>query len=168
MHTPRITTTRKMLLADVPTMRRITPSRAHLWSLTELSGDLPCGVARALARGWGEGRLVLGAGGLGLGHRIIDRQDRFLRPSGTGGRRRLGRGRTGRGLPHARHLAIRAGNTAVQRQGLPRHHGRRAPGPPPHPPLHHRTADLLQGPCSRRPGRRNSPGPAGIAYGARP
>ena len=58
------------------------------------------------------------------------------------------------GLPQARHLAVRPGNTAIQRQRLPRHPGRRAPGPPAPPPLHHRAADLLQGPGgTRRPGR---------------
>lgn len=57
------------------------------------------------------------------------------------------------GLPQARHLAVRAGNTAVQRQRLPRHPGRRAPGPTPPSPPHHRAADLLQDPSGRRPGR---------------
>ena len=57
------------------------------------------------------------------------------------------------GLPQARHLAVRAGNTAVQRQGLPGHPGRRTPGPPPPAPLHHRAADLLQDPGHSSPGR---------------
>ena len=38
------------------------------------------------------------------------------------------------GLHQARHLASRAGNTAVQRQGLPRHPGCRTPGTPAPPP----------------------------------
>ena len=54
-------------------------------------------------------------------------------------------------LPQARHLAVRAGNTAVQRQRLPRHPGRRAPGTPAPPPLHHRAARST--PRSRHPGQ---------------
>ena len=56
------------------------------------------------------------------------------------------------GLPQARDLAFRAGNTAVQRQGLPRHPGRRAPGTPAPPPLHHRATRLLHGPETRQAG----------------
>jgi hypothetical protein len=52
------------------------------------------------------------------------------------------------GLPQARHLTLRAGSPAVQRQRLPRHPGRRAPGPPAPPPLHRRAAGLLQGPST--------------------
>ena len=53
-------------------------------------------------------------------------------------------------LHQARDLAPRAGNTPVQRQRLPRHPGRRAPGTQAPPPPHRRAADLLQDPGTRR------------------
>ena len=57
------------------------------------------------------------------------------------------------GLPQARNLAVRAGNTAIQRQQMPRHPGRRASGPPAPPSLHRRAADLRQSPGNRRTSR---------------
>ena len=54
------------------------------------------------------------------------------------------------GLPQARHLAARTGNTAIQRPQLPRHPGCRTPGTPAPPPLHHRAAHLRQDPGTRR------------------
>ena len=57
------------------------------------------------------------------------------------------------GLHQARHLAVRPGKTAVQRQRLPRHPGCRTPGTPAPPPLHRRAADLLHDPGTCRQNR---------------
>ena len=64
------------------------------------------------------------------------------------------------GLPPARHLAIQDRNTAVQRQRMPRHHGRRAPGTPAPPAQHRRTAHPRQDPG--RTGTRRPCCPAGM------
>ena len=64
------------------------------------------------------------------------------------------------GLPPARHLAIQDRNTAIQRQRMPRHHGRRAPGTPAPPAQHRRTAHPRQDPG--RTGTRRPCCPAGM------
>ena len=67
------------------------------------------------------------------------------------------------GLHQARHLAVQGGNTTIQRQRMPRHHGRRAAGTQAPPALHHRTAHLRQDP-GRATTRQSRPArfPAGM------
>ncbi len=71
-------------------------------------------------------------------------------------------------LRQARDLASRAGSTAVQRQGLPRHPGCRTPGTPAPPPVHHRATRLLHGPETRRGGRAAVETPGGGAHRVEP